>query len=87
MSTAPEPSEATAPWTRQHLLLAGAALALAAVAAVVAYVVAAPKVQSLVGLLVILTIAFAASTDRGAIDRKTVAWGLGLQVLFALLVL
>jgi CNT family concentrative nucleoside transporter len=87
MSTAHDPSEATAPWTRQHLLVAGAALGVAAVAAVVAYAAAAPKVQSLVGLLVILTIAFAASTDRGAIDRKTVAWGLGLQVLFALLVL
>jgi len=87
MSTAHDPSEATAPWTRQHLLVAGTALALAAAAAVVAYVAAAPKVQSLVGLLVILTIAFAASTDRGAIDRKTVAWGLGLQVLFALVVL
>ena len=87
MSTAHDPSEATAPWTRQHLLVAGTALAVAAVAAVVAYVAAAPKVQSLVGLLVILTIAFASSTDRGAIDRKTVAWGLGLQVLFALLVL
>ena len=87
MSTAHDTSEATAPWTRQHLLVAGTALALAGAAAVVAYVAAAPKVQSLVGLLVILTIAFASSTDRGAIDRKTVAWGLGLQVLFALLVI
>lgn len=87
MSTAPDPSEATAPWTRQHLLVAGGALAVAAAAAVVAYLAQAPKVQSLVGLLVILTIAFAASTNRSAIDRRTVAWGLGLQVLFALLVL
>ena len=67
--------------------MAGAALGVAAVAALVAYAGQVPKVQSLVGLLVILTIAFAASTARHAIDRRTVAWGLSLQILFALLVL
>ncbi len=46
-----------------------------------------PKAQSVVGLFVILTIAFCASADRQAIDRRTVAWGLILQLLFALLVL
>ena len=43
--------------------------------------------QPLLGAFVILGIAFACSTNRRAIDRKTVAWGLGLQVLFALIVL
>ena len=62
-------------------------MAVAALAAVIAYAAQAPKVQSLVGLLVILTIAYCASSARHAIDRRTVAWGLGLQVLFALLVL
>jgi concentrative nucleoside transporter, CNT family len=41
----------------------------------------------MVGLLVILTIAYCASSARQAIDRRTVAWGLGLQILFALIVL
>ena len=40
--------------------------------------------QPLVGLIVILAIAYAFSTDRRAIDGRTVAWGLGLQLLFAL---
>src|SRR6186713_389248 len=44
-------------------------------------------VQPLIGAFVILGIAFACSTNRRAIDRRTVAWGLGLQVLFALIVL
>jgi len=68
------------------MLVAGV-LAVAAVAAVIASVAQAPKVQSLVGLLVILAIAYASSTNRRAIHRPTVAWGLGLQMLFALLVL
>ncbi|HEX9877737.1 MAG TPA: nucleoside transporter C-terminal domain-containing protein [Gammaproteobacteria bacterium] len=38
-------------------------------------------------MLVILSIAYVASANRRAIDRRTVAWGLGLQMLFALLVL
>ena len=75
------------PWTRVDLTLVGGALAVAAGAAAIAYAAQAPKVQSLVGLLVILTLAYCASTARHAIDRRTVAWGLGLQVLFALIVL
>ena len=46
-----------------------------------------PRLQPLVGLIVILTMAYALSTNRRAIDRRTVAWGLSLQILFALLVL
>ena len=57
------------------------------VAAFIAYAAQMPKAQSVVGLFVILTIAFCASADRQAIDRRTVAWGLILQLLFALLVL
>jgi CNT family concentrative nucleoside transporter len=74
-------------WRRVDLLIVGSALAIAAAAAALAFLTETPKVQSLVGLLVILAIAYAASANRGAIDRRTVAWGLGLQVLFALLVL
>jgi CNT family concentrative nucleoside transporter len=87
MTTAPLGTGAPQPWTRVDLILVGGALAVAAAAAVTAYAAHAPKVQSLVGLLVILTLAYCASTARHAIDRRTVAWGLGLQVLFALIVL
>jgi CNT family concentrative nucleoside transporter len=43
--------------------------------------------QPLFGAAVILMIALACSTNRRAINWRTVAWGLGLQVLFALIVL
>ena len=75
------------PWTRQDRLVVGVALGAAAIAAFTAYAAQMPKAQSVVGLFVILTIAFCASSDRQAIDRRTVAWGLSLQLLFALLVL
>lgn len=68
-------------------MVLAALLGGAAVAAVVAYVAQVPKVQSLTGLLVLLAIAFSWSSNRSAIDRRTVAWGLGLQVVIALIVL
>jgi CNT family concentrative nucleoside transporter len=43
--------------------------------------------QPIFGAVVILGIAYAFSTARRAINWTTVAWGLGLQVLFALIVL
>src|SRR5690242_7064433 len=43
--------------------------------------------QPLFGAVVILTIAVAFSNNRRAINWTTVAWGLGLQIVFALLVL
>jgi CNT family concentrative nucleoside transporter len=45
------------------------------------------RLLPLVGLVVILGIAYAFSTDRKAIRMKTVAWGLGLQLALALFVL
>src|SRR4029078_1653816 len=44
-------------------------------------------VQPLFGAFVILSIAYAFSTNRRAIRWATVAWGLGLQVVFAIIVL
>jgi CNT family concentrative nucleoside transporter len=41
----------------------------------------------LLGILAMLGLAYAFSTNRKAIQAKTVAWGLGLQVLFAFFVL
>jgi CNT family concentrative nucleoside transporter len=43
--------------------------------------------QPLLGAVVILTIAYGFSTNRAAIRWSTVAWGLGLQIVFALIVL
>jgi CNT family concentrative nucleoside transporter len=45
------------------------------------------RLLSLVGLVVILGIAYLFSTDRKAIRGKTVLWGLVLQLVFALFVL
>ncbi len=43
--------------------------------------------QPLLGAVVILLIAYACSTNRRAIRWATVAWGLGLQIVFAVIVL
>jgi CNT family concentrative nucleoside transporter len=72
--------------SRDVAVIGGAALA-AAVCALLANVAPLPALQPLTGLIVILTIAYALSTNRRAIDRRTVAWGLSLQIVFALIVL
>jgi hypothetical protein len=43
--------------------------------------------RSFFGLLVLILIAWAFSTDRRRICWRTVAWGTGLQLVFALLIL
>lgn len=45
------------------------------------------RLSGLIGMALILGIAYLFSTDRKAIRLKTVAWGLGLQLLFAIFVL
>jgi CNT family concentrative nucleoside transporter len=67
-------------------IIVAAAVGLAVVAAIAAQV-GIPRAQPLVGAIVILGIAYACSTDRRAIDTRTVAWGLSLQIVFALIVL
>src|SRR5262245_432954 len=81
---APPPRQ---PYDRQDLMVIGGAAAAAAVCALAATVGGLPRLQPLTGLIVILTIAYAFSTNRRAIDRRTVAWGLSLQIVFALIVL
>ena len=44
-------------------------------------------IQPLIGAAVILGLGYICSTNRRAIDWTTVAWGLGLQVVFAFIVL
>jgi CNT family concentrative nucleoside transporter len=75
------------PYEARDAMVIGGALAIAAVLALAARAANLPRLQPLVGLLVILGIAYSLSTNRRAIDRRTVAWGLALQVLFALIVL
>ncbi len=45
------------------------------------------RLSGLLGIIVILVIAYVFSSNRKAIRLKTVAWGLGLQVTFAIIVL
>jgi len=72
--------------SRDFMVLGGAAVAAAVCAAITA-LAGLPRFQAFTGLFVILGIAYAFSTNRRAIDRRTVAWGLGLQIVFALFVL
>src|SRR4029078_4836734 len=71
--------------SRDFMVLGGAAVA-AAVCAAISALAGLPRSQAFTGLFVILGIAYAFSTNRRAIDRRTVAWGLGLQIVFALFV-
>src|SRR5579863_8202973 len=45
------------------------------------------RLIGLLGMVVMMALAFLFSTDRRAIRIKTVAWGLGLQITFAFLVM
>ncbi len=45
------------------------------------------RLTGILGLLTMMGLAYAFSTDRRAIKIKTVAWGLGLQIVFAFFVL
>jgi CNT family concentrative nucleoside transporter len=46
-----------------------------------------PRFTGLLGLAVFLALAYAFSTNRRAIRWRTVLWGLGLQIFFAILVI
>ena len=67
-------------------MIAGGALVLAVIAALAAQM-GVPQAQPLVGAIVILAIAYAFSTNRARDRLRTVAWGLRLQIVFALIVL
>jgi CNT family concentrative nucleoside transporter len=73
-------------WRRRDLTTLGA-LALVAAAAIVIGMGGAARVQPVAGLALILAIAYCLSSARHAIDYRTVAWGLALQGLFAIIVL
>ena len=57
MSTSSKTEPPIDPWTRQDMLVVAGAFGIAAVLAAAAAALNAPKIQSLVGLLVILALA------------------------------
>jgi CNT family concentrative nucleoside transporter len=75
------------PYDSRDFAIIGGAIVAGAVCALAANLLNLPRLQPLTGLILILTIAYCCSTNRRAIDRRTVAWGIGLQIVFALLVL
>jgi CNT family concentrative nucleoside transporter len=76
-----------APYDARDVQVLGAAMAAGGLVAALAAFGGMPKLQPLAGLILIMSIAYALSTNRRAIDLRTVAWGLSLQIIFALLVL
>ena len=74
------------PWNRVDFFVLGGLAAIALVAIVIGFA-GATRVQPVAGLALILALAYCLSSARRAIDYRTVAWGLGLQFVFALIVL
>jgi CNT family concentrative nucleoside transporter len=73
-------------WRQADFLVLGGLAGLAALAILLG-TLGMSRLQPIAGLAVILALAYCFSSARHAIDRRTVAWGLGLQFLFALVVL
>jgi concentrative nucleoside transporter, CNT family len=73
-------------WTSHDLLVLGSLSAIAAVAIAIG-ALGVSNVQPVAGLALLLALAYCLSSARRAIDYRTVAWGLTLQFLFAVIVL
>src|SRR5262245_31996925 len=87
MMTAPVHSPpARQPWTRADLTVLGGLTAVAAAAIALGFA-GMTRIQPVAGLALILALGYCFSSARRAIDYRTVGWGLGLQFLFALIVL
>ncbi len=80
------PAAGRQPWTKADLTLLGGLAGIAVVAIALGFA-GASRVQPVAGLALILALAYCLSSARRSIDYRTVAWGLGLQFLFALIVL
>jgi CNT family concentrative nucleoside transporter len=74
------------PWTQHDLLILGGLAAIAAVSIGLGFA-GATRIQPVAGLALILALAYCLSSARRAVDYRTVAWGLGLQFVFAVIVL
>ena len=77
----------TSGWTSFDTTIVGAAAGVGVVAALIAQFAGLPRLQALVGLALVFTIAYVSSSARRAIDWRTVGWGMALQLIFALIVL
>jgi len=80
------PPRVRQPWTSVDLIVLGG-LALVAAAAIGLGAAGAARLQPVAGLALVLALAYCFSAARWAIDYRTVAWGLTLQFLFAVIVL
>jgi len=74
------------PWGSRDVTVLGGLLAVAVVAIALGFA-GATRLQPVAGLALILALAYILSSARRAIDYRTVAWGLSLQFVFALIVL
>jgi len=81
-----EPALGRQPITRADFIVLGGLVAVAAAAIALGFA-GASRVQPVAGLAVILGLAYCLSSARRAIDYRTVGWGLGLQFVFAVIVL
>ena len=73
-------------WGRHDGLILGGLFVIALIAVGLGFA-GATRVQPVAGLAVILALAYCLSAARRSIDYRTVAWGLALQFIFALIVL
>jgi len=73
-------------WARRDAVILGGLAAIAAIGIALGFA-GASRLQPVAGLALILALAYCLSSARSAIDYRTVAWGLGLQFVFALVVL
>ena len=73
-------------WMRQDVVILGGLAAIAAISIALGFA-GATRIQPIAGLALILALAYCLSSARRSIDYRTVAWGLGLQFVFALIVL
>ena len=73
-------------WTQRDFVVLGGLAVIAAVGIALGFA-GASRIQPVAGLALILALAYCLSSARRAIDYRTVAWGLLLQFVFALIVL
>src|SRR5262245_21713196 len=73
-------------WTQQDVVILGGLAAIAAISIALGFA-GATRIQPVAGLALILALAYCLSSARRAVDYRNVAWGLGLQFIFALIVL
>src|SRR5262245_26604544 len=90
MTTASRPERRTGgarSFDRRDFVVLGGALAVVVAALLASEVAGMARVRPIAGAALILAACYACSSDRRAIHPRLVGWGLGLQLVFAMLVL